>query len=140
MYEVNESMITYQTASENNVFSLIDTVRNGVAYSFFTMLAEKSPFDLPEWCRFLHISDRTMQRYKKEKKPFDPVSSEKILEITMLYKYGVEVFGSKDNLSIWLSGANVALGGSKPVDLLDSSFGIQLIRDELGRIEHGIPA
>jgi len=32
----------------------------------------------------------------------------------------------------------IALGGVRPKDMLDTSFGINAIYDELGRIEHGI--
>ena len=30
------------------------------------------------------------------------------------------------------------LGYERPIDLLDTAFGIELIYDELGRLEHGI--
>ena len=41
---------------------------------------------------------------------------------------------------IWLNTLNVALGGIKPKDVLDSAFGIEWLMDELGRIEHGVLA
>ena len=56
----------------------------------------------------------------------------------MLYKYGVEMFGDKDNFNTWLNSKSIPLGGSKPKDLLDTKFGISMVKDELGRIEHGI--
>ena len=91
-----------------------------------------------EWCQYLHLSERTLQRYKKEGKSFDPIYSEKILELTMLYKYGAEVFESKDNFHSWLESNNLALGGVKPKELLDTSFGISMVKDELTAIEHGL--
>ncbi len=33
---------------------------------------------------------------------------------------------------------NIALGNRKPLDLLASKLGIDLVMDELGRIEHGV--
>ena len=138
--EVNEGMISYGLVDDFDLFRLIEAVRKGISYLFFLKLARNSPFSLQEWSGFLHLSERTMQRYKKEMKPFDPVSSEKILEITMLYKYGIEIFGDKHKLGIWLNSDNVSLGGRQPKDLLDSSFGLQWLHDELGRIEQGILA
>ena len=41
---------------------------------------------------------------------------------------------------IWLDAENIALGGVKPKSLLDSTFGIEIVKDELTRIEHGILA
>ena len=78
-----------------------------------------------------------MQRYKKEKKSFDPIYSEKILEVTLLYNLGAEVFGNKDKFNTWLETKNLALGRIKPKGLLDNTFGIGLLKDELTRIEYG---
>lgn len=76
----------------------------------------------------------------KEKKAFQPIQSERIVELAMLYRYGLEVFGDKDNLNVWLNSRSIALGGSSPKELLDTKFGIGMVKDELGRIEHGILA
>ncbi|NEN24917.1 DUF2384 domain-containing protein, partial [Cryomorpha ignava] len=40
----------------------------------------------------------------------------------------------------WLDSNIVALGGIKPKTLLDSSFGISILNQELIRIEHGVLA
>jgi putative toxin-antitoxin system antitoxin component (TIGR02293 family) len=138
--EISENQMSYQAIDDRDVLSLIQAVRKGIKYAFFTKITEKSPFTLPEWAQFLHLTNRTMQRYKSEDKTFDAIYAEKIVEITMLYKYGVEVFGNEQKLNIWLETDSIVLGGVKPKSLLDSVFGINLIKDELTRIEHGILA
>jgi putative toxin-antitoxin system antitoxin component (TIGR02293 family) len=119
---------------------LINTARKGIPFSTFSKMTENSPFGLDEWSGFLHLSERTMQRYKKEKKTFDPIHSEKILEITMLFNRGAEVFGSSERFDIWLTTESIALGGIKPKELLDSTFGIEVLNQELTRIEYGVLA
>lgn len=58
----------------------------------------------------------------------------------MLNKYGIEVFGNQDKFNRWLN-IKMLLGvGIKPKSLLDSSFGIQMLKNELSRIEYGILA
>jgi putative toxin-antitoxin system antitoxin component (TIGR02293 family) len=99
-----------------------------------------TPFSLTEWANYLQLSERTIQRNQKENKTFQPIQSERIVEVSMLYKYGVEVFGNKDNFDTWLNTKSIALGGRIPKDLLDTKFGISMVKDELGRIEHGILA
>jgi putative toxin-antitoxin system antitoxin component (TIGR02293 family) len=131
--------ITYQTLEEK-INDLVEAVRDGVSYNYFASIAKKTPFTLEEWSNFLHLSERTFQRYRKERRSFDPNHSEKILEIGMLYNKGLEVFGDKENFDTWLDTKSVALGGVTPKSFLDSSFGIQLIRDELTRVEHGVLA
>ena len=73
-------------------------------------------------------------------KTFDPIYSEKIIMIELLYKKGIEVFGDENKFYAWMDYKSIPLGGVKPKELLDTVFGINMIRDELGRIEHGILA
>jgi putative toxin-antitoxin system antitoxin component (TIGR02293 family) len=138
--EVGEPLFIYGSTLHNDLIALIDRVRNGVSFKVFASFVNITPFSWPEWSLFLHLSERSMQRYKKDNKTFDPLQSEKIIEITRLYQRGIEVFGAKPKFDTWLSTSCVALGGPAPKSFLDSSFGIQLIHDELGRIEHGILA
>jgi putative toxin-antitoxin system antitoxin component (TIGR02293 family) len=123
-----------------SIMKLIDTVRKGIQYIKFSSIAKQSPFSMPEWAAFLNISERTLQRYGKEKKIFAPEYAEKILEISLLLNKGISIFGNVEKFNTWLETKNIALGGMKPKSLLDSSFGIGMVSDELLRIEHGILA
>jgi putative toxin-antitoxin system antitoxin component (TIGR02293 family) len=69
---------------------------------------------------------------------FTPPQSDRILEIALLINQGIKVFGDRSSFESWLFSDSIALGGVSPVSLLDNTFGIALVRDELGRIEHGI--
>lgn len=139
-FELKEPLITYATLDDSNAYTLINAVKQGINFSFFERLAKNIPFTIREWSSFLHLSERSLQRYKKDKGTFNSTSSEKIIEIIMLNKYGKDVFGDQENFNIWLLTKNVALGGIKPKELLDSSFGIQILKDELTCIEHGVLA
>ncbi len=132
--------ISYDLVDDQQALYLVDAVRQGIKFGIFMNIAGRSPFSLIDWSYFLHLSERTMQRYKKENLTFSPLQSEKILEITLLYEKGTEVFGNKEKFNSWLESENLALGKVKPKELLDSSFGINLLKDELIRIEHGILA
>jgi putative toxin-antitoxin system antitoxin component (TIGR02293 family) len=130
--------VPYVSLGSRNFYSFIEMVRQGIDFSIFRALVGKSKFSLSEWSSFLHISDRTMQRYQKEQRPFDALQSEKIIEIALLFKKGKDVFGTDEKFNTWLDTTNIALGGVKPKSLMDSSFGIQIISDELSHIEHGL--
>jgi putative toxin-antitoxin system antitoxin component (TIGR02293 family) len=127
-------------ADDINLLEIINVVRTGIEYNVFVKLLDYTPFTMAEWASFLQLSTRTMQRNQKERKPFQPVQSERIVKLSMLYKYGVEVFGDQDNFDIWLNTRSVALGGNAPKELLDTIFGISMVNDALTRIEHGILA
>ncbi|MEI6754650.1 MAG: antitoxin Xre-like helix-turn-helix domain-containing protein [Paludibacter sp.] len=128
------------TDSENDIKSLITAVRNGINFNYFLNIAEYSNFNLHDWATILHLSERTMQRYKKESLTFEPLQSEKILQIALILQKGQEVFGNSLKFNNWINADNQGLGGVKPKELLDNSFGIKLIEDELVKIEHGVLA
>ncbi|OCX50756.1 hypothetical protein BEL04_18660 [Mucilaginibacter sp. PPCGB 2223] len=128
----------YPILSDADPEELVNIVRDGVAFPYFVKLSDKLHFTFEEWSSYLHLSERTIQRYKKESKTFDPIYSERIIQIELLYKRGSEVFGSEASFNTWMESNIVALGNVKPKELLDTSFGIQSIMDELGRIEHGV--
>jgi putative toxin-antitoxin system antitoxin component (TIGR02293 family) len=129
---------TYQAMNPQSLFKIIDQTNKGISYPAFHQLVSKMPFTLTQWAHFLRISKRTLERIREEKKVISPTSSEHILRIVMLYNYGVSVFGNKKNFDLWLTLESIPLGYIRPLDLLNNSYGIEAIRGELGRIEHGI--
>ncbi|WP_299287836.1 antitoxin Xre/MbcA/ParS toxin-binding domain-containing protein [uncultured Mucilaginibacter sp.] len=138
--ELLEQDLSFKAVDDKGSLFLINAIRQGIGYSFFDSMLQNIPFSFSEWSAYLNLSERTLQRYKKENKPFQAGYAERILEIRLLYKYGVEVFEVQENFDTWLNTKSIALGGVKPKDLLDTTFGINLVRDELTRIEHGVLA
>lgn len=130
----------YNITDDRGIYSVIDSVNRGISFANFEKIIKKYSFTLQNWAEFLHVSTKTLSRYQKESKTFDALQSERILQIEMLHQRGEEVFGSKENFAIWLAAENLALGKRVPKDLLKNSFGIQLLMDELTRIEHGVLA
>ncbi len=123
---------------DGDMVQLAGMARAGLSYNYFSTLSDRIHIQMAEWADYLHISERTIQRYKKEGKTFDPIYSEKIIQVELLYKRGVDVFGNDENFYSWMGTKSIALGGVRPKDLLDTSFGISMVYDELGRIEYGI--
>jgi len=125
---------------------LFDTVellklsRKGITISLFEEIVRSNSYTIKQWSKFLHLTERTIQRYKKEQRKFESLQSERIIEIAKLQLKGAEVFGSKANFDEWMNSKIIALGNVRPIELLDSSFGIEMLMDELGRIEHGVLA
>ena len=138
--EIFDPEVVYGSIDGASALSFVEMVRHGVGFAAFDKFANKSPFSLNEWCTYLHLSERTLQRYRSEKRTFDPLQSEKIIEIALFYNKGVEVFGTSEKFNSWLDTDNLALGKIKPKMLLDNSFGINMLMDELTAIEYGVLA
>jgi putative toxin-antitoxin system antitoxin component (TIGR02293 family) len=138
--QLNEAFVRYESLGNGDIMHLMHYARTGLSYGHFQQLSGKTPFTLREWSEILHISERTLQRYKKDSLVFESLQSERILEIALLQRKGIEVFGDAGKFFTWLNTINISLGSITPRELLDNSFGIGLLKDELFRIEHGILA
>jgi len=73
-------------------------------------------------------------------KPLSPEDSEKIMRVLRATRRADEVFGDNVEGRAWLTGSVAALGGKRPLDLLDTQDGYELVMDELERILFGAPA
>lgn len=136
----SSGLFSYDAVDDKSVLTIVKAIRDGVGQNVFSKIAEQGQFTMPEWSSYLHISERTLQRLKKEKRPFDSPQSERIIQIMLLFQLGQEVFGSLDKFNNWMETDNLALGRIMPKQLLDSAFGIDLVKDELIRIEQGVLA
>jgi len=131
---------SYQSAGDKGILKLIETVRTGIPFAEFHKHAQTMPFTIEQWAEYLHVSVRTIQRSRKEDTAFQALQAERIVEIIMVYKHGIEVFSNQDKLNKWLVTRTATMGGKAPQDFLDTKLGVGLVNDELGRIEHGILA
>ena len=111
----------------------------GVTKDAASHLASYLSLSLAGMATLLPVTGRTLQRYAARKRLSQAVS-EQVLQLAEVVAFGAEVFGSRENFLSWLSLPSAALGHKKPIDLLASRFGAELVTDELGRIAHGIPA
>lgn len=117
----------------------IELASKGLSKSAVSHLAKFLSFSWRDMAELLPVTERTLQRYKAGQH-MKPIVSEQVLQLATVAAMGEEVFEEHDNFLAWLSLPCAALGDTKPVELLRSRFGIDLVIDELGRIAHGIPA
>ena len=120
-----------------NVADFIYCIRAGVPKKALDNLIEVTGISAAEMAAIVRTSDRTLRRYTTNQK-LNPEQSERVIELAKVYSRGEEVFGSIDAFREWMNGAVLALGNKKPKEFLDTSLGIEMLMDELGRIEHGI--
>ena len=65
-------------------------------------------------------------------------SSDRVLRIARVVAQAARVLGAKDKAVRWMSTPNRAMGGSVPVEMLDTDLGTQDVEAALGRIGHGV--
>ncbi|TVQ01699.1 MAG: DUF2384 domain-containing protein [Balneolaceae bacterium] len=133
---VNEVAIRYEV-DETNTFAIINSAQLGIAVSAFQDLLEVTGLSRDELAGLLGVSYKTIQRYQKEEKKMNAQNSEQLLKMIVLYQKAEEVFGDIDSFDRWLRKPAAGLGNQVPLSFMKTSGGIDLIHDELQRIEHG---
>lgn len=154
--QVTEPLVAYMKTDQNDISEMTiagsfqDTKvfqdpllmnqvsEDGIPYTLFQEIQEAGPLTLQEWADILGVSSKTLTRYRKEDKVFQPWHSAIILQVTELLSLGMEVLGDKDKLRGWLIEETFALGGRSPLSLLTNAYGRELVIRELTNIEYGI--
>jgi putative toxin-antitoxin system antitoxin component (TIGR02293 family) len=113
---------------------LINRIRVGVKKSDWKDLIVKIGHTEKDLEHVLPASISSMQK----KTVYGKETSERIYELAKLYSLGYEVFDSEESFKQWLMSPSKALGGKKPFELLDSSFGFQLVENEIVRIQYNV--
>tara|TARA_R110002096_G_scaffold237751_7_gene428653 strand:+ start:8836 stop:9261 length:426 start_codon:yes stop_codon:yes gene_type:complete len=121
----------------DNELGLVELARKGVLKKAVQNLANFASISMKEIATLLPISERSLQRYSDTDRLNSGIS-EHILIISKVMLRAEEVLGSSEKLRNWLNSPSIGLGQRTPISLLDTSFGAQLVMDELGRLEYGV--
>lgn len=128
----------YLSSRIESNYDFIAIANSGVNSNVISNFRKYFDLSLDVTSEMLNISEPTIYRWLKGNKDLDRNSSIKILEITSLFLYGIDVFEKKENFFAWMKLSNIALGGMTPITLIGMPEGISKVRDLLGRIEHGV--
>lgn len=122
----------------NNKSLLADVVVAGLPWSVFREIQLASSFTDDEMSIYLNISEKSLKRYEQAKNHvFKPIHSERILELSWLSDFGIRALNSPSGFASWLRHPNTTLGKRSPFQLLQSSFGREILFQELSAIAHG---
>ena len=113
---------------------LIDRIRIGVKKAQWKQLIKNIGATEKEFEYILPTSISSMQK----KAVYDKETSERIYELSKLFGLGYEVFDSKEEFKEWLMTPAKSLGNKKPFELLDSSFGFEIVEREIVRIQYNV--
>ena len=121
-------------------YSAVDKMalaKKGVSKKQLNDIKDEASLDYDQLSKILATS-RSSLISKKGTAKFNQDTSERILLLQDVITYGREVFGDKDVLNEWLKTPSEALGNVTPLSLMDTFYGIDEVKKELGRIAHGV--
>jgi putative toxin-antitoxin system antitoxin component (TIGR02293 family) len=111
--------------------------RKGVSKKQLKDIKDEAELDYDQLSNILATS-RSSLISKKGTARFNQDTSERILLLKDVITYGQEVFGDKNVLNEWLKTPSEALGNVTPLSMIDTFYGIDEVKKELGRIAYGV--
>lgn len=132
-------MLDLKDKPTHSPYDLLDILQGGIGAKAITTLEKSLDVKPAQMARILGISPKTLERYKADAhKKLSPAVSERIMRIATLKERALEVFDEEVKANGWLRSPTIALGWRAPIDIMPFNLGIDLVMNELGRIEHGI--
>lgn len=119
-----------------NPASFIRTVRQGLPGLVLKQAIQELSADRDVFVRLLETDSGNLHRFYK-RKALGRAQSEEVLDTVKLYIEAGQVFGNREVSHVWLHTGMTALSGSRPVDLLDTFAGRELVRQALRKISYG---
>ncbi len=119
-------------------FDQIDIIREGVAAQVFEQIATAIGVGKETLARKLNINAQTLR--KRKSRMLSVEESEKSLRAARVFAVATDVLGGEDDARSWLNQQIPALGGKRPLDLLDTDVGTHEVTNLLGCIKWGMYA
>lgn len=134
--EVNKVIARYQKYFADAISILLSTKKGLKAEAVFDFISV-SKLSNNQVEQLLNKTIKTFNSYKANNTVLDATTSEKLLKLFALYEKGCLIFSSVEEFNQWLALPAIGLGGQIPFSLLDTITGIQMVNEELTRIEYG---
>lgn len=128
---LSEPAMAYQSSAD-----IISTIRAGISRRDVLDFCRRIQRSLTGLAKVLPASYSLLTK----RDIYDAQVSERVLQIADLYNAGLKVFGDVSRFNQWLDTPAPQVHGQRPFDLLDTAYGISLIKQWLHRIDHGLPA
>ena len=116
----------------------VETIRQGIATQVFEQIATAIGLGKETLARKLNINAQTLR--KRRSRILSADEAEKSLRVARVFAQASEVLGSEDKARQWLNDQIPALGGKRPLDLLDTDIGTQEVVNLLQCIKWGMYA
>jgi len=116
---------------------LIALLREGLPSSALQRAADRAGLTREEVIRALRVGRASVFRRLASKRPLAPDDSQKIVRLARATLLAEHVLESAERGQAWLRETVPALGGVRPIDLLDTDEGARAVEETLLRLEYG---
>ncbi|QVL50237.1 MAG: DUF2384 domain-containing protein [Thiocapsa sp.] len=112
-------------------------VRRGLPVTGVARLQKKLRVRESDLLYLIGMSTQTFKHRKQEHEHLNAIESDRLYRLAKIEARAVEVFEDEEIAANWLKAPNRALG-EKPISLLDTEAGTDMVERVLTRIEYGV--
>ncbi len=116
-----------------------DAIKKGLEPKAIRDLITISGITQTDAAYILDLTEPTLRKYIKAGKELNTGLSEHLIQLFELFDKGMDTFGSLEEFKNWLPHQNIGIN-AVPMDLLDTLTGINIVMNELIRIDYGVTA
>ena len=117
---------------------LVRVLRIGVPVAVFGKLATEIGTSQATLGKVIGLPSSTLTR-RRQSKRLSPDESDRLYRVASAYRSALQLFeGERTAAQRWLNEPAKALGGSSPIDYLDTEAGAEAVHDLILRLEHGV--
>jgi putative toxin-antitoxin system antitoxin component (TIGR02293 family) len=128
-----ESILGRSLRSETDLQAAI---REGFPQTVVEEVMHSAGLTLKELATSLDLSPRSLQRRRREGR-LARYESDRLYRLARIIALAKRYLGDDETATRWLRRPNRALGGSAPLQLIDTELGARAVENVLGRIAYG---
>jgi putative toxin-antitoxin system antitoxin component (TIGR02293 family) len=133
---VTGGKITYSS----NPLDEMEIISSGVMFNDATLFRQSLHWNVTLLAEATGISVKAIERHQKSNKPFNLSTSQSILELAKLSLLGVSYFDNVNRWNYWLSTPHIQFNGHKPLSVINTIRGRELIKRIICGLEQGFSA
>ena len=111
-------------------------IREGLPQTVVEEVMHAANLTLKELAASLDLSPRSLQRRRREGR-LARHESDRLYRLARIIALAKRYLGDNEAATRWLKRPNRALGGSTPLELMDTELGARAVENVLGRIAYG---
>jgi putative toxin-antitoxin system antitoxin component (TIGR02293 family) len=127
------SVLGRSLRSENDLRAAI---RDGFPQTVVEEVMRAANVTLKELAASLDLSVRSLQRRRRAGR-LARYESDRLYRLARIVALAKHYIGDEETATRWLKRANRALGGSSPLELVDTELGARAVENVLGRLAYG---
>ncbi|WP_254844960.1 antitoxin Xre/MbcA/ParS toxin-binding domain-containing protein [Pseudoalteromonas sp. SK18] len=124
----------------SNPLCEIKVVSAGIIFRDVNLFRKSLYWNLTFLAKVTGVSVKTIERHKKNNKPFNLSASQNMLELAKLSLVGVAYFGDVNRWNHWLTTPHIQFHNNKPTSVIDTIRGRELIKRIISGLEQGFTA